>query len=518
LEPSKRLGILALATVIVLASPVGPASAQEPTPFANCRLGVGGAFAPYVGDYDIAQLNMGLYLDWWNNSDPQSNLGLPADVEYIQTVRVHQNKVGGWDSDYVDPPSYRVSPSLTTIADLVASQPGSLWLIGNEIERRDWNGGGQDEITPELYAAAFHEVREVIRTADPTARIGIGSVIEATPLRFAYLDRVWDSYHTQYGYSMGDDIDVWNIHGFLLREVRHSWGAEIPAGFDNSDSDPSNDYDPADGFLYGADIATVVAEHRNISRFQEFTVALREWMATHGEQNKPLINTEYGILYTSLGGYNITPQQVNDYLAASFDYMFTATDEEIGYPLDENRLVQGWVWYSLNDDDWNGYLFNPDTNALTQFGTAWRNYVSDPSNPLASQPQVNLLVANLRAHPNPVYVPPGGSATVTLRVDVANSGNTKTTTNDNIVVEFWDGIPNEPSSNLIARKTVDDIPGCGRFTTVEAEWPNRLAGEHIWFVQVVPITGEINMGDNIAGGAVSGIEVAATIYLPIVLK
>jgi len=69
---------------------------------------------------------------------------------------------------------------------------------------------------------------------------------------------------------MGDDIDVWNIHGFLLREVRHSWGAEIPAGFDNEDPSPNNDYDPQDGFLYGANIATIIAEHRNVLRFQEF--------------------------------------------------------------------------------------------------------------------------------------------------------------------------------------------------------------------------------------------------------
>jgi len=82
-------------------STVGPASAQEAKSFANCHLGVGCAFARYVGDFDIAQLNIGLYLNWWNNTYPQSNLGLPADVEYIQTMRVHQNKVGGWDSDYV---------------------------------------------------------------------------------------------------------------------------------------------------------------------------------------------------------------------------------------------------------------------------------------------------------------------------------------------------------------------------------------------------------------------------------
>ncbi|NJO00106.1 MAG: hypothetical protein HC875_41345, partial [Anaerolineales bacterium] len=139
------------------------------------------------------------------------------------------------------------------------------------------------------------------------------------------------------------------------------------------------------GFLYGANIATVVAAHRNINYFKEFTEALRAWMAAHGERNKPLINTEYGILYKQLDNYPITADQVNQYLVDSFDYMLTKTDPTTGYPADENRLVQGWVWYSLNDNAWNGYLFDPTTQALSSAGTTWKNYVTNPAKPLASQ-------------------------------------------------------------------------------------------------------------------------------------
>jgi len=507
----KMSAYLILVTFLLFASTVSPVRAQEP-PFANCRLGVGGAYNPHVGDYDIAQLNIGRYENWNTNSDPYTNLGLPADVEFVQTVRVHQDKGDEW----FGPPrvyasnAYKVRPDLPTIASVAASQPGSLWLIGSEIERVDWweFGGwsGQDEILPEVYATAFHEIQDVIKTADPTAKIAIGGIVEATPLRLWYLDRVWDSYYTQYGYSMSDDIDVWNIHGFILREVRNSWGAEIPAGLNN-----------IGGFLFGANIATVAAAHHEITYFQQFTEAFREWMAAHGERNKPLINTEYGILYKELGGYQITDQQVNDYLSDTLYYMLTATDQETGFPADKNRLVQSWFWYSLDDTNWNGNLFNPNTKNLTTFGTTWRDKVTSPTNPLASQPLHNLLVVNLRANPNPA-LSVGGTATVTLLVDVANSGNTSTATGNSIQVKvnFWDGVPNWSGSSVIASQTIDDLPGCGGFITVEAQWLNLPKGRHTWYAEVVPVTGETDVGDNIDSSVVFVWGPEA--YFPIMLK
>jgi hypothetical protein len=492
----KMSAYLILVTFLFFASTVSPVRAQEP-PFANCRLGVGGAYASYIGDFDIAQLNMGQYQNWRTNSDPYLNWGLPADVEFVQTVRVHQDK----GDERFGPPrvyasnQYKVRPDLPTIASVAASQPGSLWLIGNEMEKVDWweegRWRGQDETLPEVYATAFHEIQDVIKTADPTARIAIGSIVAATPLRLRYLDRVWDSYYTQYGYSMGDDIDVWNIHGFILREVRDSWGADIPAGQRN-----------LGGFLFGANLATVTAAHQNITYFQQFTEAFREWMAAHGERNKPLINTEYGILYKELGEYQFTDQQVNDYLIDTLHYMLTATDAETGLPVDKNRLVQSWFWYSLDDANWNGNLFDPNTKALTTFGTTWRDSVTSPTNPMASQPVHNLLVANLRTKPNPAYVSGGGTATVTLLVDIANSGNTWTATGNSIQVNFWDGVPNLPGSSVIASQAIDDLPGCGGLTTAEAVWPNRPKGSHTWYAEVVPITGETDVGDNIDSSVV----------------
>lgn len=507
----KKLSLIFL-IVILTANVIPIAYAQGPVHFANCRLGADGVSGDVVG-YDLEQLNLGLYLDWASRDSPPA--GLPSTIQYLQVIRVHQTKAdygSGWYGPprvYASPPSYRVSPSLSTIASRAAAQPGSIWLIANEPERVDWPEGsgwsGQDEITPELYATAYHDIHAAIKAADPTAKVGIGGIIQPTKLRLAYLDRVWNSYLAQYGHSMGQDIDLWNIHLFIIREVLNSWGAEIPAGFNNNDSDPTNNYNPADAFLGNSNYQTALNAHHDMTYYRQFLEDFRTWMAVHGERKKPLLNTEFGILM------DLDNTLVINFLKNTFDYMFTAANSATGYPYDENRLLQGWLWYSLNDNTTyfqEGTLFDSN-RVLTSVGNEWKNYVSDPNKPLASQPQRNLLVANLRVEPHP--------GSVTLMADVANSGNTQTVTNNNIVVRFWDGPPNWSSSSLIGTQTLADLPGCGGYTTASINWPNPPVGDQTWYVEVVPIANEINTGDNVASGPLAT-PLNNSKYLPVILK
>ncbi len=330
---------------------------------------------------DLNRVRLGWYVDWRINSDAPR----PNGIEYVPTVRIKQWKLDGggeWTDSpcagcpYVEPYTYTVQPNLTYVRNVVSSDPGMLWLIGNEIDRIDWQtapGGGQDEIVPELYAEAYHDLYHLIKNIDPTARIAIGGVVQATPLRLQYLERVWDAYESKYGVSI--PVDVWNIHAFVLQEKRGDWGADIPAGITDVD----------EGMLYS------VKDNKDFSIAWEHIRAMRQWMKGHGQQEKPLIITEYGVLMPPhYAGFSYL--EVRDsFMYPSFDHFLNQTDCNIGYVADSCRLVQRWNWYSLDDDSGqydgevyrqylNGNLFysglGGEPQGLSQLGNYWVEYVA----------------------------------------------------------------------------------------------------------------------------------------------
>ena len=99
-------------------------------------------------------------------------------------------------------------------------------------------------------------------------------------------------------------------------------------------------------------------------------------MAEHGQRNKPLIVSEYGILMPA--DYGFGPERVQQFLDGTYEFMLNATDETLGYPADQNRLVQRWAWYSLSDDRYpTGNLIDYKTGTLTRLGKAHQEYVSN---------------------------------------------------------------------------------------------------------------------------------------------
>ena len=152
-------------------------------------------------------------------------------------------------------------------------------------------------------------------------------------------------------------VDVWNVHNFVLREERGSWGVDIPPGI------------PDDrGLLYE------ISDSSNLDAFKQQMVAFRRWMADRGFRNSPLIVSEYGILMPEDFGF--TPEAVASFLISTFDYFLTATDSNLGFPADGNRLVQRWCWYSLTDTVYpTGNLFDPTSGNITALGRAWAAYV-----------------------------------------------------------------------------------------------------------------------------------------------
>ena len=64
------------------------------------------------------------------------------------------------------------------------------------------------------------------------------------------------------------------------------------------------------------------------------------------------IISELALLYQAgfldENGQDWTTARVNTYMTGLFDYLNNAPNPALGYPADNNRLVQQWLWYSLN--------------------------------------------------------------------------------------------------------------------------------------------------------------------------
>jgi len=86
----------------------------------------------------------------------------------------------------------------------------------------------QDNLLPELYARAYHHLYTLIKGYDATARIGAGGIVQPTPLRFQYLDRVLAAYRAAYRQTL--PADLWNVHSYILREITADdpWSSVIP--------------------------------------------------------------------------------------------------------------------------------------------------------------------------------------------------------------------------------------------------------------------------------------------------
>lgn len=288
------------------------------------RVGVGvpdgRSSLPYAWD----TVRPGWYLNWsvgytdtvWADSPitptlTVDDLVVPADdqigMAFMPMVRVRQGTLA--------PPA----PWLAATARLL---PGRTWLIGNEPDVK-W----QDGTPAAAYARAYHDAYTAIKQADPTAQVAIGGVSQITPLRLAYLDAVLAAYQAEFGEPM--PVDVWTMHAFVLQEKADDWGVDIPPGMDAT-----------------AGETWAIEDHDDLALVELQVRRMREWMRDQGHQDKPLWVTEYGILMPA--GYGFTPERVRRFLIGSFDLFLHLRDPEIGYNLDDDRLVQRWVWFSTD--------------------------------------------------------------------------------------------------------------------------------------------------------------------------
>jgi hypothetical protein len=272
----------------------------------------------------------------WRTAEPEFR-----QPEYWQMVRVNHGRAPG-----------AAIPALEECAALAKRWPGGVWVIGNEPDNI-W----QDNVTAEDYARFYHDYFFTIKQADPSAKVAVAGVSQATPLRLAYLERVLAEYERRYGGQM--PVDWWTLHGYVLREERGSWGTDIPPGFAENDG-----------------LLIETGEHGDVELFAQGIRDFRAWMALKGYREHPLALTEFGILLPAEFGY--TPQVVAQYLTDTFTYLDEAADPTTGYPADSNRLVQRWAWFSLSDPIFPvADLADLEAGRLTPIGLAFRAYVQN---------------------------------------------------------------------------------------------------------------------------------------------
>jgi hypothetical protein len=454
--------------------------AQVPYPLENERFGVGLAGpADEILAYDLEALGADWYVNWGAALDPPHPNGAP----FVQTIRLNEG-------------TYAPSEG---IVELVQANPGGIWQIGNEPDSV-W----MDNTTPQQYADAYYELYHLIKDTDPTAQVAFGGLVQATPLRMRYLDLVWQAYQ-ELDEEEEMPVDVWTVHGFILREARTGWGAGIPPGMDDCD----------DCAEMGMDYQ--IRDHDRLDIFAEQIVRFRQWMADHDQREKPLWVPEYGILMWSdildEDGEDFSDDRVIAFMHGTFDYFLTATDEAIGYPGDGHRLVQAWAWYSLDDniyhdgqsigEGYNGDLFTgPYTKTITALGRGYGEYVVG-----------DLAPGSLQFDPSAPLLADGGPVTATASVVVSRIGGLEPV--GSAGVWFWVGEvgQGEPAE----RRTVGPL-AAGESVEATAVLTFAVKGSHRVTVQVDPDDGvlEVDEENNDLGGSL--LVASARVYLPAVLR
>jgi hypothetical protein len=382
-----------------------------------------------------------------------------------------------------------------------------------------------------VYAQAYHDIYHFIKARDPSARVANAGLVQVTPGRLQYLNKMWDAYLQRYKTPM--PVDVWNMHLYILPETTvegyPNWTANTALGSDpalgkrESGGDPAKCPDPNDPeavdprpdvYCWG--------EHDDMGVFAEQVVAMRQWMKDHGQQDKPLILSEYSILYPyeidpgepptcflqDEHGGCFTPDRVSRFMQASLDYLESAKDESLGYPLDEYRLVQRWNWFQVYTTGlaYVSNLVDEPSSALTQQGELFR------ANVISRGSYVNLApeaIAGASTLANGALT----SATVTVRVH-----NTGTTANQQpyTVTLYADAALTQPIGSALV---TEGPQGCNVQSVTATVLLGDLApGAYpIWaWVDSGETVGESVEGDNIAAGMVT--VYGSRRFLPVVFR
>ncbi len=284
-----------------------------------------------TSDHDTTPLKPGWYHNWSTLDNPPH----PGGAEFGQTIYFNISGVSRCHS------ATQHSQILVNITDAalisrVQANPGAMWMIGNEPDSY-FNGS---PIHPHLYAELYHHYYTLIKNADPSAKIAMGSVVQPSPKRMEYLDKVLTHYQATYTETL--KTDLWGIHLYRLNEASCTsggWGAATPP----------------DSSGHGWYVNFSASDILSLSNIEQSIRDFRQWMYDRGYGDVPLIVTEYGVLPpSSYSGFS--DAVAAQFLEDSFNMLLTATDSTTGLPADGHRLVQMWSWFSTDHNPPPGYF------------------------------------------------------------------------------------------------------------------------------------------------------------------
>ncbi len=493
---SLAIALLVLSGSFAFAEDLAPTSEiLASTP--SCRYGAA-TFGATQSQNWAGPLNLGWHVNFqvWGTAGPET-------LEFVPIIRLKQQKIG-----CTRLPGYDFSPALTDdeLGAAIRSRPGALWIVGNEPDRGPnpedtacTDHRSQDDTAPEVYARAYAEAYAFIKRTDPTAQVASAGLVQVTPGRLQYWEIVWLTYRSLYGTDM--PVDAWSMHLYVLPEASLD-------GRPNSIANVAIGTDPALAMRESWGIAEkcpdpnvyCYAEHDNMAEFARQIVMMRQWMKDHGQQNKPLLLTEYSILYPhSLQdeyGNTFTPERVAKFADDSLRYLDTAADPTIGYPKDGNRLVQRWLWFSVQLNG-VGYVSNLLNNALTDMtlvGQAFVNRSAAAPRTLNLFPKLVYGTVGLGSNGN-------GTRNAMLTAEVRNAGSIPTASS--FTVRFY---RDAGLTSLIGSATVPaNLSGCeSDGAEVHVVWPDLMPGEHPFWAKVDAdgVIGETQENDNVIQGKV----------------
>lgn len=251
-------------------------------------------------------------------------------AEPSDDLKVLLDKLGDvwyYDYQYISPSAdgharlfmVRWGPFDDRLREVMRQNPGAWWAAGNEP-----NDPNQDFRSPEEYARFYHDFYQFAKQTDRGCRV--------VPAGLADADWRWaaefrDEYRRLYGRF--PPLDGWNIHNYLLDER----------------------VDPYD-----------------VAEFKRRIIAFRHWVAEIGEGDRPLLLTEFGVLY----GAGCCERPL-DPPAKTVQFM-----RETVKWLAETDYVQHWAWFIANNaGDFNGGLSRE--GALTLYGETYRDLIVELS-------------------------------------------------------------------------------------------------------------------------------------------